>query len=406
MSNSGLIREKGDVQATGDMTDNKVLRGDGDKRIQDSGVTLDDSDNLSGVNTLAVTDAPTTRTNLGLGSISTQNSNAVSITGGTISGITDLALADGGTGASTAADARTNLGLGTIALENSPLPLAKGGTASTTAAGARTNLGLGTISTQDANTVAITGGSITGITDITVADGGTGVSANTAYAVLCGGTTATDPVQSIASVGAATEVLTSNGPGALPTFQAAAGGGGGNAYQPGILNNANYAYIGFYTGSATTSTFAVTTDRLLFIPLFVSEDITLTKIYISVTTAVAGASGRAGIYKFVNTGTFTLVKDFGTFSCAATGIQTCTSSQAVKTTDQYYLASTYDENGGAVQIAAPGGMVPVVYDVSGAVFFPKTYFYADGVSPGSALPASVAVTAFGSTPPLMLFGIS
>jgi len=54
------------------------------------------------------------RTNLGLGTISTQNSNAVTITGGSITGITDLAVADGGTGASTAGDARTNLGATTL----------------------------------------------------------------------------------------------------------------------------------------------------------------------------------------------------------------------------------------------------------------------------------------------------
>lgn len=44
-----------------------------------------------------------------LGTISTQDSDDVSITGGSIAGITDLAVADGGTGASTAAGARTNL---------------------------------------------------------------------------------------------------------------------------------------------------------------------------------------------------------------------------------------------------------------------------------------------------------
>ena len=56
-------------------------------------------------------DGATARTSLGLGSIATQAANNVSITGGSITGITDLAVADGGTGASDTATARSNLGL-------------------------------------------------------------------------------------------------------------------------------------------------------------------------------------------------------------------------------------------------------------------------------------------------------
>jgi hypothetical protein len=168
------------------------------------------------------TDVAGVKTNLGLGTMAEQNSGTVSITGGTITGITDLAVADGGTGASTASAARTNLGLGTIATQNSnsvsvtggsitgitDLAIADGGTGASTASIARTNLGLGTIATQDASSVTITGGtiagtftgnitgnvtgntngavtsssatitggSITGITDLAVADGGTGSS--------------------------------------------------------------------------------------------------------------------------------------------------------------------------------------------------------------------------------------
>ena len=46
-----------------------------------------------------------------LGTMSTQAANSVSITGGSVSGITDIAITDGGTGASTAAQARINLDL-------------------------------------------------------------------------------------------------------------------------------------------------------------------------------------------------------------------------------------------------------------------------------------------------------
>ena len=56
-------------------------------------------------------------------------------------------------------------------------------------------------------------------TPLTVANGGSGNAAATAYAVLCGGTTSTGPIQAIASVGNAGQVLTSNGAGFLPTMQ-------------------------------------------------------------------------------------------------------------------------------------------------------------------------------------------
>jgi hypothetical protein len=54
-------------------------------------------------------DAAAQRTTLGLGSLATQASDSVSITGGSITGITDITVADGGTGASTEAGARSNL---------------------------------------------------------------------------------------------------------------------------------------------------------------------------------------------------------------------------------------------------------------------------------------------------------
>lgn len=56
---------------------------------------------------------------------------------------------------------------------------------------------------------------------IQVAFGGTGVNTLTTYAVICGGTTSTGAIQSIASVGTANQALTSNGASALPTFQTA-----------------------------------------------------------------------------------------------------------------------------------------------------------------------------------------
>ena len=91
------------------------------------------------------TTAANARTNLGLGSVATENK---------------VPLSKGGTNATDAAGARTNLGLGNLATINAPLPVDKGGTNATTAANARTNLGLG--------------GAATISTPISITNGGTG----------------------------------------------------------------------------------------------------------------------------------------------------------------------------------------------------------------------------------------
>jgi hypothetical protein len=58
-----------------------------------------------------------------------------------------------------------------------------------------------------------------------VGNGGTGLSTTTAYSVVFTGTTSTGSFQASAGPGTATHVLTSNGPGVLPTFQAPAASG-------------------------------------------------------------------------------------------------------------------------------------------------------------------------------------
>jgi len=69
---------------------------------------------------------------------------------------------------------------------------------------------LGTMSTQNANAVAITGGSITGITDLAVSDGGTGASTFTANSVVLGnGTSALNG--NMVAPGASGNLLVSNG---------------------------------------------------------------------------------------------------------------------------------------------------------------------------------------------------
>ena len=158
---------------------------------------------------------------------STATSGAVSVAG-------TLAIANGGTGSTstTYCNLASNV--------TGTLPATNGGTGQSTYAvgdllqGGATNT-LTKLAAVATGNALISGGVTTasswgkiGLTThvsgtLPVANGGTGATTQTAFAVLCGGTTSTGAYQSVASVGTAGQVLTSNGAGALPTFQAAGG---------------------------------------------------------------------------------------------------------------------------------------------------------------------------------------
>ena len=113
-------------------------------------------------------------------------------------------------------------------------------------------------------TISITAGVITLVDStinipVTVPQGGTGDTSLTAYAVLTGGATSTSAVHSIASVGTAGQVLTSNGVGAFPTMQ--------NATSPGAVLLAPAA----------------------------DQNITAHNLTVSQGNLTAGSSGHAGI---------------------------------------------------------------------------------------------------------------
>lgn len=152
------------------------------------------------------------------------------------------------------------------------------GTAVTNATGS-----LGTMSTQNANNVSITGGSIVGITDLAVADGGTGSSSLDANAVLLGN--GTSALQTVAP-STSGNLLVSNG----TTWQSTANTnfGAGQSWQN-------------VTGSrATDVTYTNTSGKPIFVIVQVGAQTNGIYVYINGTFLIRhwydvnGGAGQVG----------------------------------------------------------------------------------------------------------------
>jgi len=178
------------------------------------------------------------------------------------------------------------------------LPIANGGTNATDAGAALTSLGAAALGANSDIT------SITGLTtDLTVAQGGTGAGTFAANGILFGnGTSAIGAT----AVGTATHVLTSNGTGVAPTFQAT---GSITAATENFTDTTNYT-----SGSTTTLT--------LLANLASENDLHITFDGVTQhhnTYSIAGTPSVITFDTAIPTGTDNIEAQYGTTSAAAGG---------------------------------------------------------------------------------------
>jgi hypothetical protein len=264
------------TQTTLTPTDSNFMVGDGSDWVAESGATA--------------------RGSLGLGTIATQASDNVSITGGSISGITDLAILDGGTGASTQGAARTNLGVaigsdvqahdavlddlaGLTAVSGANQFIVSSGAgayAHETASQARTSLGLGDLATQ--NTV---NNSDWNGTDLAIANGGTNAGTASGARTNLGAQAQDDHLDdlaALATVSSAGQVMVSTGSGAWG-YQ---GNGGQHKIKTAdeTVNNSDTIQVDNHLAGfdvEPNSTYAI--DSFIWVDDFGSGDLKLTFQY-------------------------------------------------------------------------------------------------------------------------------
>lgn len=191
-----------------------------------------------------------------------------------------------------------------------------------------------------------------------VAGGGTGDTSFTAYAVICGGTTSTNPLQSIAGVGTSGQLLTSNGAGALPTFQNAA------ASSISITGNTGGALTGnsfTFSGGTTGLSFggAGTTETLTFAGITANAGVVSLGTDSTDNAINIGTAASAGR-------TITIGNATGTSSvainCGTGGVTVGTSATAHTTTvgsTNSTSATTIQSGSGALNVTSTNGALTI-----------------------------------------------
>jgi hypothetical protein len=239
----------------------------------------------------------------------------------------------------------------------------------------------GTLTNCTGYTTANLSGSISLTTQVSgtlpVANGGTGVASATAYALLAGGTTSTGAFQSLASVGTSGQVLTSNGAGALPTFQSPASTGltvgtttiasGTSGY---ILYN-NAGVLGNLVNTGTGNNVLATSPTLVTPTLGVASATSINKVAITApatgsTLTIADGKTLTASNSLTLAGTDSTTMTFPSSSATVAGLgitQTFTGTQTFSGTSSV-ISSVFANSAEVATISATAATGTINYDVT------------------------------------------